>query len=130
MQATGCGDRCPATGADGVTARAISVALASGNTVTRAAALTAAITLTAAVALTIARSVSSGSPATSTSCTAATAPSATALGECRTYGQGNNSESEHEHTDPRHVACLLWIVDRATRVGCRVADSASRDGNF
>jgi len=104
--ATRCRDRCSATGADGVTAAAtvaaIGVILAGSNTVTMAAALTAAI----------ASSVPAGSgPASSaatSSTTAATSSTATAaaLSQRRTYGQGNDTESEHEHTQDCHVTCL------------------------
>ena len=113
MVATRCRDRCSATGADGVTAAAaIGVILAGSNTVTMAAALTAAI----------ASSVPAGScrasAAATSSTTAATSTTATALSQRRTYGQGNDSESEHEHTKDCHVACLLGllIAPRRSRV--------------
>jgi len=114
--ATRCRDRGSATGADGVTAAAatVGVILAGSNTVTMAAALTAAI----------ASSVPAGScPASSaatSSTTAATSTTATAaaLSQRRTYGQGNDSESEHEHTEDCHVACLpgSLIASRGSRV--------------
>jgi len=120
MVATRCRDRCSATGADGVTAAAaatvaaIGVILAGSNTVTMAAALTAAI----------ASSVPAGScPASSaatSSTTAATSTTATAaaLSQRRTYGQGNDPESEHEDTQDCHVACLResLIASRGPRV--------------
>jgi hypothetical protein len=115
MLATRCRDRCPATGADGVTAAAtvatIGVILAGSNTVTMAAALTAAI----------ASSVPPGScPASSaaTTSTATTTSTAAALSQRRTYSQGNDSESEHEHTEDCHVACLpgSLIASRGSRV--------------
>ena len=117
MVATRCRDRCSTTGADGVTAAATTVAsigiiLAGSNAVTMAAALTAAI----------ASSVPAGScPASSaatSSTTAATSSTATALSQRRTYGQGNDSESEHEHTEDCHVACLPgWLIEsRGSRV--------------
>ena len=105
MVATRCRDRCSTTGADCVTAAATTVAsigviLAGSNAVTMAAALTAAI----------ASSVPAGScPASSaatSSTTAATSSTTAALSQRRTYGQGNDSESEHEHTEDCHVACL------------------------
>lgn len=116
LVATRCRDRGSATGADGVTAAvtvaAIGVILAGSNTVTMAAALTAAI----------ASSVPAGSCPTSSaatsSTTTATSSTATALSQRRTYGQGNDSESEHEHTEDCHVACLpgSLIVSRGSRV--------------
>src|SRR5262245_12878541 len=116
MVATRCRDRCSTTGADGVTAGATTVAsigviLADSNTVTMAAALTAAI----------ASSVpASSGPAATSSTTAATPSTATAaaLSQGRTYGQDNDSESEHEHTEDCHVACLpgSLIESRGSRV--------------
>jgi|SRR5215470_9247873 len=119
MVATRCRDRCSATGADGVTAAAaIGVILAGSNTVTMAAALTAAI----------ASSVPAGScrasAAATSSTTAATSTTATALSQRRTYGQSNDCESEHEHTESCHVACLPWIFDRPAQVACPLVDSA------
>ncbi len=104
--ATRCRDRCSATGADGVTAAAataaaVGVILPGSNTVTMAAALTAAN----------ASSVPAGScPASSaatSSTTAATSTTATPLSQRRTYGQGNDSESEHEDTQDCHVAASV-----------------------
>ena len=117
MVATRCRDRCSTTGADCVTAAATTVAsigviLAGSNTVTMAAALTTAI----------ASSVPAGScPASSaatSSTTAATSTTATALSQRRTYGQGNDSESEHKDTQDCHVACLResLITSRGSRV--------------
>ena len=114
--ATRCRDRCSTTGADGVTAATTTVAsigviLAGSNAVTMAAALTAAIASSVPA--------SSGPAATSTT-TAATPSTATAaaLSQGRTYGQGNDSESEHEHTEDCHVACLpgSLIESRGSRV--------------
>ena len=107
MLAARCRDCCPATGAGGVTApatvAAIRVILARSNTVTRAAAVTAAI----------ASSVSSGSRPASTATAATSSSSSTsssataALSQRGSYGQSNDSESEHEHTEDCHVAASL-----------------------
>src|SRR5215470_1902364 len=110
MVATRCRDRCSTTGADGVTAAATTVAsigviLAGSNAVTMAAA--------------IASSVPAGScPASSAATSSTTAATAAALSQRRTYGQGNDSESEHEHTEDCHVACLpgSLIESRGSRV--------------
>ena len=101
-------DRCAATGADGVTAPTIGVALSGSNTM--AAAVTAAIapSVPAGSGPTTASSASSAATAAPSAATAAAtaAPAAPAFSERRTYGQGNHAESEHEHTKTRHVACL------------------------
>jgi len=109
MLATRCRDRCSATGTDAVTAAAtvatIGVILAGSDTVTMAAALTAAIASSVPAGSGPASSAATSSTATTTAATSSTATAA--LSQCRTYGQGNDSESEHEHTEDCHVACLL-----------------------
>jgi hypothetical protein len=72
MLAARCCDRCPATGADGVAAPAIGVAvvLASSNTATRAAAVTAAI----------APSIPAGSGPTAATSATTTSTATTTLG--------------------------------------------------
>ena len=73
MLAARCCDRCPPTGADGVAAPAIGVALASSNTVT----------LATAVAAAIAPSIPAGSgpsAASSTTSAATTSTAATTFG--------------------------------------------------
>src|SRR5215471_6164246 len=122
MVATRCRDRGSTTGADGVTAGATTVAsigviLADSNTVTMAAALTAAIA-SSVPASSGPAATSSTTAATPSTATAATPSTAAALSQGRTYGQGNDSESEHEHTEDCHVACLpgSLIESRGSRV--------------
>src|SRR5262245_8582472 len=115
MVATRCRDRGSASGADGVTAAAatIGVILAGSNTVSMAAALTAAIASSVP-----AGSCPASSSAATSSTTAASTATAAALSQCRTYGQNNDSESEHEHTEDCHVACLpgSLMASRGSRV--------------
>ena len=84
MLAARCRDGCPTTGADcvAVSAPAIVITLAGSDV--------------AAMAATV--------PTTRTA--AASTSAAATLGDRRTYGQDNDSDSEHEHTECRHVACL------------------------
>src|SRR5262249_7968738 len=117
MVATRCRDRGSATGADGVTAAAataaaIGVILAGSNTVTMAAALTTAIASSSPAHRPPAPSAATASTP------AATSTTATALSQRRTYGQGNDSESEHKDTQDCHVACLResLITSRGSRV--------------
>jgi len=77
MLATRSRDRCPATGADGVTVpatvAAIGVILAGSNTVTMAAAVTAAITSSVPAGSCPASSAATSSSSATTSSTTATA---------------------------------------------------------
>ena len=81
MLATRCRNRCPATGADGVTAAdtvaAIGVILAGSNTVTMAAAVTAAVT--AAITSSVPAGSCPASSSSATSSAATTSSTATAL---------------------------------------------------
>ncbi len=86
---------------------AIAVALASSDTATMAAAVTAGISHAVPTA-TI--PTAGRCPTTTTAASSATTSAPTAaFGERRPYYQCNDSESEHEHSESRHVACLPWI---------------------
>ncbi len=84
--------------------RAVAVALADGNTVTMAAAITN--TVTTSIAITVATTVATTVPATGSSTSSgSSAPSATpTVREGRGCGQANHHQSEHEHSVPCHVA--------------------------
>lgn len=84
-----CCDRCPTAGADCVAARR-PIAVTGSDTTTMAATTTDGSYPTAAAP----------PGTTSTSTTAATAAT---FGQRGTYRQGNDSESEHEHSDSCHV---------------------------
>jgi hypothetical protein len=83
-----CCDRCPAAGADCVAARR-PIAVTGSHTTTMAATTTDGSYPTAA--------------APCTTSTTATSTAAAPFGQRGTYRQGNDSESEHEHSDSCHV---------------------------
>src|SRR5262249_2366298 len=76
------------------------------------------VTMAAAIASSVPAGSCPASSAATSSTTAATSTTAAALSQRRTYGQGNDSESEHEHTQDCHVACLpgLLFPSRGSRV--------------
>jgi len=91
MLAAGCCNRGPAASADRDAGPAIAVA--GGDTITTA--------ITTAVTISVAPAVATASSSTTT---APTSPSAPTVRERRGYRQGSHHQSEHEHTEPCHVA--------------------------
>ena len=98
MQAPRCGEGCSATTADFVAARRL-IAVTGSDT----AALATTTAVTIATSITASGSSTATSASATTATTTTTAAAAT-LGQCGTYRQRRDCESEHDHSEYCHVA--------------------------